>query len=107
MGDTREHIHIQNSPYRFSVSTYAPITETDKMTGKKTCGKGRFTIETMVYVTGVGWDVFDMANADNELLLGLYQYVKLYEDVLGYKHEGNSSTQIKNLLENLWGKKID
>ncbi len=101
-----EHVHIQSNPYRFQATTYAPVQEVDKLTGKKTCGRGRFSVETMIYISGVGWDVVDITNTDNDFLVGLYRYVKMHEDLLGYEHVGKSSTEMKNMLENLWEKKI-
>ena len=96
----------QGHPYRFQSTTYAPIQETDPMTKKKSCGRGRFSVEIMTYISGVGWDIVDITNVDNELLLGLYKYVKMHEDLLGYTHVGLSSIQMKNMLENIWQKEI-
>ncbi len=105
--EKKEFIHVQNSPYRFQTNTYAPVTVTDPITKKKTCGKGRFSVEVMVYIAGVGWDIVDITNAGNELLIALYKYVKTHEILLGYEHVGLNSEKMKNVLENLWQKKIE
>ena len=97
----------QGHPYRFQSTTYAPVQETDPITKKKTCGRGRFSVEIMMYIQGIGWDAVDITTVDNEVLVGLYKYIKMHEDLLGYHHVGRSSEQMKNLLENVWGKKID
>ena len=104
--EKKEITMVQGHPYRFQSNTYAPVQTTDPITKQKKSGKGRFSVEIMTYVSGVGWDVLDISNVDGELLLGLYKYVKMHEDILGYDHVGNSSEQIKNLLENVWQKTL-
>lgn len=96
----REHKHIQNTKATFHSETLAPI----KVDGK--AGKPRFSVEPLVYIQGVGWEIVDITEKGNEFAIAFYNYVKLKE-FMGYQHTGNTSEQIKTMLENLWGEKVD
>lgn len=88
----REHIHVQNSPFRFQTVMWAP---------EKGSTKARFAIESMVYVTGMGWDIVDPMTQGNEFWIGFRNYVKMKE-LSGYVHVGLSSDQLTNMMKNLW-----
>ena len=97
----REHVHTQDVKFRFQTETQAP-----KKTLNGSMGKPTFSVEPMVYITGLGYDVVDIFNSGNEFMLAFYKYVQAHEE-MGYKHNGLSSQEIKNKLENLWGDKIE
>jgi len=93
MDETKNHVHIQNAPYRFEVTTYAP--------DKNSNGRGRFSVQVMAYITGSGWDVLNPTVSGNEILQGILNQVTMYE-LLGYVHVGLGSGEIRRLMENLW-----
>lgn len=97
---TREYHHTQDVKYKFQMQSYAP--------GKTLGGKGRtrFSVESMVYITGVGYDIVDVFNSGNELALAFYKYVQ-FKEFMGYEHLGLTSQEIKNKLENIWNQKIE
>lgn len=92
---TRNHIYIQNSPYRFQSVTWAPEKGGD--------GKVRFAVESMIYVSGMGLDAVNPFTQSNEFMIALRDYIRIKE-LIGYKHLGMSSTEITILLNNLWKK---
>lgn len=94
----RMHEHFNMNPFRFQSVVWAPE--------KNGNGKVRFAVEPMIYISGAGWDNVDLNTIDNEFIIGLQKYIQLKEVILGYTHVGNSSEQIKNILENIWGKKL-
>ena len=98
--EIREHRLIQTTKATFHSETLSPI----KMVGGRV-GKPRFSVEPMVYITGVGWEVVDPMASGNEFMIAFYNYVRIHE-MMGYEHTGLSSAEIKQVLENLWGEKI-
>lgn len=95
----REHRFLQNTKATFHSESYAPLKEDpDK--------KPRFALEPLVYVAGVGWEVVDPMASGNEFMIAFRNYVRIKE-LMGYKHMGHSSQEITQVLENLWGEKID
>lgn len=96
----REHKHIQNTKATFHSETLAPLKNPD---GSK--GKPRFSVEPLVYIQGVGWEIVDVFEKGNEFAIAFYNYIKMKE-FFGYEHTGLSSDEIKTKLENLWGEKI-
>lgn len=97
----REHYHIQGNPFRFQSEALAPIP-----VAKGGTNKPRFSVEPMVYVTAVGWDIVDPMNSGNEMMIGFRNYVR-FKELMGYEHTGLSSKEITSVLENLWGKKLE
>lgn len=87
----REHLHVQDVKFRFQSNVLAPVKTVRGM------GKPRFSVEPMVYVTGMGWDNVDVFNVGNELVISFYKYVQLKE-FMGYEHLGLSSSEIKEKL---------
>ena len=71
----REYIHTNNVKYKFQLNTFAPIPKE-----KGGSGKTRFSVEDMVYITGVGYDIVDMYNTGNEYYLALYKYIEGKEE---------------------------
>ena len=98
---TREHKHIQMTKATFHSETLAPIKKAD---GTK--GKPRFSVEPLVYIQGVGWETVDPMASGNEFMIAFYNYVRIKE-LMGYEHTGFNSSEIKTVLENLWGEKIE
>lgn len=97
----REYHHTQDVKFRFQTETQAP-----KKNQNGSMAPPTFSVEPMVYITGYGYDIVDINNSGNEFLIAFYKYVQFHEE-MGYKHNGLSSEQIKNKLENLWGNKIE
>jgi len=93
---TRDHIHINDTKFRFQSSPYAPIP-----VEKGGSGKSRFAVEDMVYITGLGWDVVDVYNSGNEFAIAFYKYIE-FKEFMGYEHIGLTSKQIKERLNNVW-----
>jgi len=91
--ETKNHVHIQNSPYRFDVNTYAPSQHSN--------GRGRFSICVSHYVTGSGWDALNPKVAGNEIVEGIANLVSMYE-AMGYQHVGMGSSQIREWMKNTW-----
>ena len=91
--ETKNHVHIQNSPYKFDVTTYAP--------DKSSEGRGRFSVTVMQYITGSGWDSLNPMVKGNEVMTGFLNQVIMYE-LMGYKHVGLASKEIERVLENIW-----
>ena len=98
---TREHKHIQMTKATFHSETLAPIKKSD---GTK--GKPRFSVEPLIYIQGVGWEAVDPMASGNEFMIAFYNYVRIKE-LMGYEHTGLHSSEIKTVLENLWGEKIE
>lgn len=98
----REHRHIQSRPWHFQSNSYAPLS-----TNRGGTGKARFTVEINSYLDSVGWEAFDLTNVGSEMLVAIVKYIQLHERLLGYEHIGNSSADMKKMLENIWGKKLD
>lgn len=96
----REHKHIQNTKATFHSESLAPI----KKDG--IAGKPRFSVEPLVYIQGVGWEIVNVFEKGNEFAIAFYKYIQLKE-FMGYEHTGLSSHEIRIKLENLWGQKID
>lgn len=86
----REFVHTQHYPYSFQSSSYAPV---------KGSNKGRFAVESKVFVPGMGWDVVNPYVQNNEFWVSFYYYV-LGKEIMGYEHVGLSSTEIKNWMQN-------
>lgn len=97
---TREHKHIQMTKATFHSETLAPI----KTNG--IAGKPRFSVEPLIYITGVGWEIVDPMASGNEFMIAFYNYVRIKE-LMGYEHTGHTSAEIKTILENMWGEKIE
>ena len=97
---TREHKHIQMTKATFHSETLAPI----KKDG--VAGKPRFSVEPLIYIAGVGWEIVDPMASGNEFMIAFYNYVRIKE-LMGYEHTGSTSAEIKITLENLWGEKIE
>ena len=95
----REHRHIQNTKATFHSETLSPIKKDGIL------GKPRFSVEPLVYIQGVGWELIDIMEKGNEFAIAFYNYVKLKE-FMGYEHTGLSSDEIRTKLEHLWGQKI-
>jgi len=93
---TREHIHTQRYPYRFQTETYAPLRQTGGT------GRGRFSVEAMIYVPGMGWDSVNPFVKGNDFIISFYYYIKMHE-LMGYEHVGLSAAEIKKMYSNLWG----
>jgi len=96
----REHRHLQMTKATFHSESLAPLKLPD---GTK--GKPRFSVEPLIYITGVGWEQVDPMARGNEFMIAFYNYVKLKE-MFGYEHTGLSSVEIQQVLENAWGEKI-
>ena len=93
----RVHEHIQMTKATFHSESYASLVKG---------GKPRFSVEPMVYVTGLGWNTVDPMAGGNEFMIAFYNYVRIKE-LMGYEHTGLTSVEIKQVLENLWREKID
>lgn len=93
----REHKHIQMTKATFHSESYAALNKG---------GKPRFSVEPLIYITGVGWEQVDPMGKQNEFMIAFYNYVRIKE-LMGYEHTGESSATIKVILENLWGEKIE
>lgn len=98
MENERVFIHAQKYPFRFQTNTYAPK--------KGGTGKGQFSIEIMVYVTGAGWDIVDVNVHDNELVMGYIKKIE-FKEFMGLEHVGHSSKHLKEKIEKLWGYKVE
>jgi len=96
----REHKHIQMTKATFHSESYAPIKLKDGGTNKP-----RFSVEPLVYITGVGYEQVDPFARGNEFIVGFYHYV-LMKEMMGYEHTGLSAKEIKTTFENLWGEKF-
>lgn len=92
----REHKHIQMTKATFHHESLAPIATT-----KGGSGKPRFSVEPMIYITGVGFEQVDPTAKGNEFMIGFLNYVRTME-IMGYEHTGNTSEQIKQIMENIW-----
>lgn len=99
MSDKREIVHKNDTKFIFHHETLAPIDQS-----KGGNGKTRFRVEPTIYITGVGWEALDIMNSGNEFIIGMLHYVRTIETIYGYEHIGNSAKEIKQVLENLWGK---
>jgi len=97
----REHKHIQMTKATFHSETLAPIKKPDG-----TRSKPRFSVEPLLYIQGVGWEQVDPMAKGNEFMIAFYNYVRIKE-LFVYEHTGLTSVEIKQVLENLWGIKID
>lgn len=106
MEDKRVHEHKQMTKATFHSETLAPIREKDSKTGGYIIGKPRFSVEPLLYITGVGWEQVDPMARGNEFMIAFYNYVRIKE-IMGYEHTGLSSSEIKTTIENMWGQKID
>ena len=93
----REHKHIQTTKASFHHECFAPAKGTDV---------ARFAVEPSVYITGVGFEQVDPMARRNEFMIGSRDYVRMIELIYGYKHLGNSSEQMSQVMENLWGEKV-
>jgi len=93
----REHIHIQKYTFRFQSETLAPLKDDPQK-------RPRFSIEDMMYISGVGWEIVDPTAIGNEYMIGILNYIRMKEGQ-GYKHTGLNSIQYKEHLEQTWGKK--
>jgi hypothetical protein len=92
----REHKHIQMTKATFHHESLAPILQS-----KGGSGKARFTVEPMVYITGVGFEQVDPMAKGNEFMIGFLKYVEMME-IMGYEHTGRTSEQIRQYMENIW-----
>jgi len=92
----RVHEHKQMTKATFHSESYAALNKG---------GKPRFSVEPMIYVTGVGWNDVDPMARGNEFMIAFYNYVRIKE-LMGYEHTGLTSAEIKTTLENMWGEKI-
>lgn len=90
----REHTHIQNSPYRFQSTVWAPE--------KNGNGKVRFAVESMIYVSGAGLDSVNPHTQNSDFMIAMRDYI-LIKEMLGYEHVGLTSSQFTELMKNLWG----
>ena len=97
---TREHKHIQMTKATFHSETLAPIKKDGVV------GKPRFSVEPLICIAGVGWEIVDPMASGNEFMIAFYNYVRIKE-LMGYEHTGSTSAEIKTTLENMWGEKID
>ncbi len=93
----REHRHLQMTKATFHSESYAALNKG---------GKPRFSVEPLIYISGVGWEAVDPMARGNEFMIAFYNYVKIKE-LMGYEHTGLTSVQIKQTLENMWDQKID
>ena len=93
----REHIHTQKYTYRFQSDPLAPIKHKDG-----TVGKPRFSVEDMIYLSGVGLEIVDPFAQNNEYILAFINYV-LMKEQQGYEHTGKSSDEMITFYKNLWG----
>lgn len=89
----------QKYNFKFKSDPLAPIKSKD---GK--VGRPRFSIEDMIYISGVGWEIVDPNAAGNEYMKGVLNFIRIKEGQ-GYEHTGLNSIQYKEYLEQLWGKK--
>jgi hypothetical protein len=96
----REHRFLQNTKATFHSETLAPVKHKDGTTGKP-----RFSVEPLVYIAGVGWEAVDPMASQNEFMIAFRNYVRIKE-LMGYEHTGHTSTEITQILENLWGEKV-
>jgi len=92
----RIHKHLQMTKATFHSESYASLVKG---------GKPRFSVEPMLYITGVGWEQVDPMARGNEFMVAFYNYVRVKE-TFGYEHTGLTSAEIKIALENMWGQKI-
>jgi len=92
----REHIHSQKYTFRFQSETLAPLKDDPQK-------RPRFSIEEMIYVSGVGWEILDINAPSNPFLMGILNYIR-QKELQGYKHTGLDSVQYKEELEKIWGK---
>ena len=81
----------------FHHESLAPILQS-----KGGSGKPRFSVEPMVYITGVGFEQIDPMAKGNEFMIGFLNYVRMME-IMGYEHTGHSSDEILTYMENMWG----
>lgn len=95
---TREHIHTQKYTFRFQSESLAPVKVKDGGSGKP-----RYSIEDMLYISGVGWEIVDPTASGNEYMLGILKYMR-QKELQGYEHTGLSADEYKKKLEELWGK---
>lgn len=93
----REHHHLQVYQYRFQSETFAPR--------KGGSGRPCFTVEPMVYISAVGWDVIDPMVSGNAMMIAFRNYVRMHE-LLGYEHLGLTSDEITQAMKNIWGKDV-
>jgi len=96
----RTHIYKNDTQAIFHHETLAPIPKE-----KGGSGKTRFRVEPTIYITGVGWEQIDIMNSETKFVVGMRNYIRTIEIVLGYEHLGNSADEITQVLENLWNKK--
>lgn len=94
---TREHIHTQKYNFRFQSETLSPIKPKDGGSGKP-----RFSIEDMIYISSVGWEIVDPTAGGNEYMKGVLQYIE-QKELQGYEHTGVSAKEYQKQLEELWG----
>jgi len=92
----REHIHSQKYTFRFQSETLAPLKDDPQK-------RPRFSIEEMIYVSGVGWEILDIEAPSNPFVMGVLKYIR-QKEAQGYKHTGLSSVQYCELFEQKWGK---
>lgn len=92
----REHLHVQKYTFRFQSETRSPR--------KGGSGKPLFSVEPMVYVSSVGWEIIDPTVKFNRLMIGFRDYVRMKE-LFGYEHSGLTSDKITTMMENLWNVK--
>jgi len=99
MEDTsiREHKHIQTTKATFHSESYASLVKG---------GKPRFSVEPLVYITGVGYEKENTYAKENEFILGFIHYVEMKE-MAGYEHTGKTSAEMKTFFGNLWGVDLD
>jgi len=95
----REHKHINTTKATFHHESLAPILQT-----KGGSGKPRFSVEPMIYITGVGFEQVDPMARGNEFMVGFRDYVRMME-VMGYQHTGHTSDEITTVMENIWDRK--
>lgn len=91
---TREHIHTQKYTFRFQSDPLAPL--------KGGSGKPRFSVEDMIYISSVGWEIVDTTAAGNEYMKGFLQYLE-QKELQGYEHTGVTAKEYQEKLEKLWG----
>ena len=91
----RIHKHLQMTKATFHSESYAALTKG---------GKPRFSVEPMVYLSGVGLEIVDPMASGNEFMIAFMNYVKLKE-LMGYEHTGKTGEEIGQTLKNLWGVK--
>jgi len=95
----REHKHIQTTKATFHSESYAPLKDDPQK-------KPRFAVEPLIYIQGVGWELVDPMASGNEFMIAFRNYIRIKE-LMGYKHMGHSSEEITQMMENLWGEKIE